>query len=301
MINQFKNIKESDKWINIIPLNKGWSNDKKFIVTDNNFQKYLLRISSIELFEKKKNQFKLLEKVSKLDILSSKPISFGKLNNNEIYMIMTYIEGEDAEEYIKKVTDIEAYNLGVKAGRILKELHKIEVPYEEINWNNKYQEKMQKKFKIAKECPRKIKDLDLLIDYIQKNLDLVKNRPQLFTHGDYHVGNLIVNNDEIGVIDFDKSQTADPYDDFKPFCWNVFISEYFETGLINGYFDNQIPQDFFPILALYAAEQLISHLPWAIQFGEKEIQIAYKVMNAIFDWYDDFNLVIPKWYKGIIE
>ena len=58
---------------------------------------------------------------------------------------------------------------------------------------------------------------------------------------------------------------------------------------------------FFEVLALYAAEQLLSHLPWAITFGEEEIKTAYKVMNAVLDWYDNFNLLIPKWYKEKIK
>ncbi|MGD9887420.1 MAG: phosphotransferase, partial [Bacilli bacterium] len=119
-------------------------------------------------------------------------------------------------------------------------------------------------------------------------------------HGDFHIGNMIINNGHIGIIDFDKNEIADPYDDFKPFCWNVFASPYFETGLINGYFNKQIPENFFPILAVYAAESLISHLPWAIRFGEEEMKVAYQVMDAVFEWYDGFNRLVPTWYKGIL-
>ena len=33
-------------------------------------------------------------------------------------------------------------------------------------------------------------------------------------------------------------------------------------------------------------------------FTEEEIKTAYKVMHAVMDWYDNFKLIIPKWYKG---
>lgn len=36
-----------------------------------------------------------------------------------------------------------------------------------------------------------------------------------YQHGDYHLGNMIVNNGHIGIIDFDKFATSDPMDDFK--------------------------------------------------------------------------------------
>ena len=84
-----------------------------------------------------------------------------------------------------------------------------------------------------------------------------------------------------------------------PFCWNVYASEYFETGLINGYFNNQIPNDFFKILALYAAESLISHLPWAMTFGKEEVETALKVTKSTLLWYDNFTREIPTWYKGV--
>lgn len=297
MFQEFSAIKESSTWISIEPLLKGWSKDKKYIITDQNNKKYLLRISNIDLYEKKLKQFNLLKSVEKLNINASKPIAFGKLNEKELYMLLSYLEGEDAESYVNKINDEEAYLLGFQTGKILKKLHSIPFDNIEKSWSEKYHEKIKRKIKTARDCPYKIANLDLIIEYVEANLDLVNNRPQLFAHGDFHLGNLIVNNGEIGVIDFDKNGIADPYDEFKPFCWNVFVNEYFETGLINGYFDNNVPSDFFKVLALYAAEQLLSHLPWAIQFGEQEIKTAYKVMDAVLDWYDNFNLIIPKWYK----
>lgn len=297
MLERFNKIEDSKNWIQIEPLLKGWSKDQKYIITDNKNKKYLLRISSIDLYNKKLQQFNLLKMVEKLNINASKPIAFGKLNDQEIYMLLTYLDGEDAETYVSKISDEEAYELGISAGKILKKLHSLPIVNNEKSWNEKYQEKMVRKISVARDCKYEIKQLDLLINYVEEHLDLVKERPQLFAHGDFHLGNLIVHNNKIGVIDFDKNGIADPYDEFKPFCWNVFVSEYFETGLINGYFDNNVPSEFFKVLALYAAEQLISHLPWAIQFGEEEIKTAYKVMDAVLDWYDNFKLIIPKWYK----
>lgn len=141
----------------------------------------------------------------------------------------------------------------------------------------------------------------MVIKYYQDNVNLMKNRPLLFSHGDYHLGNMIVNNGHIGIIDFDKNNIADPYDEFKPYCWNVIRNEYFETGLINGYFNNEIPNDFFPILKFYTAESLISHITWAVTFGEKEIKTAYEIAELASIWWDDFKLDIPTWYKGVVK
>ena len=57
----------------------------------------------------------------------------------------------------------------------------------------------------------------------------MKEINQVLTHGDYHLGNMIVNNHKIYIIDFDKSGPADPYDEFKPFIWNTKINMFFDS------------------------------------------------------------------------
>jgi aminoglycoside phosphotransferase (APT) family kinase protein len=139
---------------------------------------------------------------------------------------------------------------------------------------------------------------DLLVSFIKQNIDLVRNRPLAFQHVDFHVGNMLINDNGIALIDFDRSSMADPYDEFKPFVWNVQISPWFESGMVNGYFNDDIPSDFFPILALYAAESLISHIPWAMKYGETELHVAHQVAKDVLTWYDDFKRVIPRWYHA---
>ena len=77
-------------------------------------------------------------------------------------------------------------------------------------------------------------------------------------------------------------------------------SAFFETGLINGYFADAVPDDFFPILKLYTAETLISQLPWSVRFGQAEIDTALRVADLQMQWYDHFDADVPSWYKGIL-
>lgn len=284
--------------VDISLLSKGWSGDEKYILTDINNVKYLLRKSNPELYEKRKTQFNLLQEIEKLNINCVKPIEFGVLQSKEVYTILTFLEGEDAEEAILKLTDEEAYNLGIEAGIILKKIHSIKIPKQSQSWWERYQLKMQRKIDALIQCEYRLPMQEEIIKYYRENAYLMKERPLVFTHGDYHLGNMIINDKHIGIIDFDKINPADPYDEFKPFCWNVIRNEYFETGLINGYFENKIPVDFFKILKFYTAESLISHLPWATKFGNKEVSTALEISNKQMEWYDNFELTIPKWYKS---
>lgn len=282
------------------PLTKGWSKDKKYILTSKD-KKYLLRLSNISLYNKKKEQFELLKKIEKLDINCSRPVEFGKLDEENIYMILTYLEGESCEDVLPRLTNEEAYKLGIEAGQVLQKLHNIPVDTSNMSWKEKYKEKIPRKIKALKECKYKLPLEDFLIDYFISKSYLMEDRPLKFSHGDFHAGNMIVHKGKIGIIDFDKNTISDPYDELKPFCWNVFKSEYFETGLINGYFNNKIPEDFFKILKYYSVESLISQLPWSVQFGEEDIKTAYKVYDAMIKWWGNFNLDVPTWYKGIIN
>ena len=241
------------------PLTKGWSKDKKYILTSKD-KKYLLRLSNISLYNKKKEQFELLKKIEKLDINCSRPVEFGKLDEENIYMIITYLEGESCEDVLPRLTNEEAYKLGIEAGQVLQKLHNIPVDTSNMSWKEKYKEKIPRKIKALKECKYKLPLEDFLIDYFISKSYLMEDRPLKFSHGDFHAGNMIVHKGKIGIIDFDKNTISDSYDELKPFCWNVFKSEYFETGLINGYFNNKIPEDFFKILKYYSVESLISQL-----------------------------------------
>ncbi len=295
----FNNIPNSDSFIKIVKLSHGWSKDQKYHIYTNDNEEYILRVSDASLYEKRKKQFEYLQELEKLDLPIPRPISFGWLNDSEIYMLLTYLKGLPADEYVEKATEEEAYELGYNAGKILKKIHSINIINPETSWEDAYLLKIERKINFVNESPIKYQEKDLLIDYINNHLHLIKNRPYVFCHGDYHLGNMIVNNGKIFIIDFDKSGPSDPYDEFKPFIWNTKINLNFENGLINGYFNNNVPNNFFNVLALYTAESQISHLPWALTFGEEEIRIGFENLKIIMNDYDNFNITIPKWYKGV--
>lgn len=285
----------------IVPLNKGWSSDKKYILTDYNENKFILRISDKDVYEKRFNQYQLLKSLESLNLNYPKAVDFGYLDDDNIYLLLTYLEGEPAEEKIYKFNYMEQYRLGYQTGQMLKNIHSFKTEKNSPSWWEKYQAKSIRKIDAYLSCPIKHENSEFLINYYKDNMYLMKDRPQVLCHGDYHLGNMLINENAIVVIDFDKLSIADPYDEFKPYNWNVVRSEYFETGLINGYFDNNIPSDFFKILKFYTIEGIISHLPWAMTFGEEEVKTALKMYQEALKWYDNFNLEIPTWYKGVVK
>ena len=301
MLAGFEYLYEKYGIVSVTPLLKGWSGDQKYILENSNGQRYVLRLSDHDLYEKKKKQFELLKKIELLGLNCSRPIEFGTDADGDVYTLLSYLEGEDGETAVAALTDDAAYRLGTQAGKCLRKLHSVDIPPQALTWWDRYLKKMPRKIAALNACEYQLPLQDKILEYYETHCEIMKDRPLVLCHGDYHLGNMIVHNGRIGIIDFDKNGIADPFDDLKPFCWNVMVSAYFETGLINGYFDNSIPDGFWSVLKFYTAESLISQLPWSVTFGQQEIKTALRVARNQMKWYGNFELDVPTWYKGISD
>ncbi len=161
---------------------------------------------------------------------------------------------------------------------------------------------MDYKIKKYTECPLKYENGQAFIDYINENRHLLKNRPQTYQHGDYHIGNMMIGSDKkLYIIDFNRNDYGDPWEDIKAITWDVEASQMFASGRINGYFDNDVPEEFWRIFALYISCGILSSLPWAIPFGEEQIQVMVNQAKEVLSWYDNMKNPVPTWYKGVVE
>lgn len=108
----------------------------------------------------------------------------------------------------------------------------------------------------------------------------------------------ITDNKKIGVIDFNRYDIGDPWEEFNRIVFSIYVSKAFATGQINGYFNNNVPDKFFKLMALYIASNAISSVPWAIPFGTKEVDTMLSNINEMLEYYDCFNSYKPTWYKS---
>lgn len=91
---------------NKVLIDKGWSKDKKYCIKDENGNKYLLRISPIEEYEKKKAEFEIMHKIASMRIPMCEALEFCTLKEGA-YSIQTYIDGEDFEKVINNFYKID--------------------------------------------------------------------------------------------------------------------------------------------------------------------------------------------------
>ena len=71
--------------------------------------------------------------------------------------------------------------------------------------------------------------------------------------------------------------------------------------MVNGYFDSDVPLEFWKLLALYISSNTLSSLPWAIPFGEGKIETMCNQAKEVLSWYDNMKNPVPTWYKGVVE
>ena len=160
-----------------------------------------------------------------------------------------------------------------------------------------YNRKIDDKISKYKECPVQYENGQTFIEFLNANRELLKDRPQVFQHGDYHIGNFMIGEDgEIYVIDFDRFDLGDPWEEFNRIVWSAQVSPSFASGMIDGYFDHKVPDLFWKLLAIYILSNLVGALPWAVPYGVEEIAVMQNQAKEILEWYDDMKQIIPSWY-----
>ena len=216
------------------PINKGWSSDKKYCVTDENGTRYLLRVSDIAQHDTKQSEFNMMKQVASFGVPMCQPIEFGTCEDG-VYSIQSWIDGEDAEQVMSGYSDTEQYVYGLEAGRILRNIHSIPAPASQEDWE----------------------------------------------------------------IRFNRNDYGDPWEEFNRIVWCAQKAPLFASGMVNGYFDDNVPMEFWRLLALYISSNTLSSVYWAIPFGQDEVNTMLNQAKEVLSWYDNMRNLVPTWYfKG---
>ena len=278
-------------------LDKGWSNDTKYILSDDDDKKYLLRLSDRDQKDKKIKEYYLIQRCFKAGLPVQKPIDYGEADSY-YYLLLEWIEGDEAAEKLPLLPEAEQYRLGIEAGKNLWKIHQMNLEQPGETWESKASRKIYRKINMYNECEYKYEKGHLFLEYIEDHLHLLSNRRQVLHHGDYHVGNMIIDSSHrLHIIDFNRHDTGEPWEEFNRIVWSAQVSPAFASGQIDGYFKEGVPEDFWQLLLLYISANTLSSLPWGVPFGQTQIEIFMAQAQEILDWHDDMHSVIPSWYR----
>lgn len=269
-------------------ISSGASPILKYILKRDN-KLYLLRLYNTEFFQGRINAFNNMKLLSQKGIKVPQVMEYQTLDKEKYsYAIIEYIEGTSLDKVLTPENE-EFY--GELVGKKLRDFH--QVSSRQIDVKDKYLRSIEKKLKRISDQKIDI-NLDELINYIEQNKQYLEGTTSSIIHGDFHPGNLILSEDDIYFIDLDVCKENHPYSDLSS---NADNSDYrkFYSSLINSYFDNTPPEDFWRIYNLYGIMYLLDYILYAKREG-MPLSIAEKQIEEFLKNNNHFSTE-PSWYK----
>lgn len=287
------------RYKSIVYIDKGFSSDRKYCITTDLDEKFLIRISNIEEDQKKKNEFNLVNNLFDKKLPIPKPIEFG-VNHADgyVYTILEWIEGVEIESCLSDYSEEKQFQLGKKAGQILKNIHNNNLSKADGNWYNKYSKVIKPRLEAYLNEGVDFEGSKVLLKYLNDNKTLLLLRPQSIHHGDFHIGNIIISqNQELSIIDWhtvDFDNYGDPWYEFNRIDTNYTA---FASGQIYGYFNGEVPTEFWRLFAYYISASAITSIVWAKYNSIESMDEILDRNKEILIWFDDMKSLTPKWYK----
>ena len=300
----FEGITIADTFSAVKEIEKGMSGDRKYYIETIEGKKLLLRIAEAANYKSKKKDYDFLCRLNEAGLPVPKAMEFGMCEaGKSVYMLLEWMEGEEAEKVVPNMAEEKQYGIGVNSGQILRKIHDNSIiTGVEQDWYDRYFEVINPRIEAYKSKGIPFDGAEDILSFIEENKDLLHGRRQCNIHGDYHLGNLIINDgEELFVIDWqtvDFEGGGDPWVDFI----NIGIEHpAFAAGQIDGYFNHQVPEEFWRMLALYLSVSAITSIVWAKYFAPDQLDRVMELNRDVLKWYDGMKRVVPSWYRECKE
>ncbi len=134
-------LKELEKqldWPRIVKctvISKGFSLDQKYKIELANHERYFIKVCDSLARERKLEEYEYMSCFELLKILMPKLLHFVNLDKlNQCVQVFEWIDGEDGEDILGKLTEKEQYLAGKRAGEVLKTIHSVKRKNVEESW-----------------------------------------------------------------------------------------------------------------------------------------------------------------------
>jgi len=197
------------------------------------------------------------------------------------------------------MTPAQQYAVGHKAGEVLAEIHRALVSPDQVDDYAVRGDKYVRHQRFVQESRLSFRGQDRAEKYVAAHLDLLKDRPTTFRHGDYHPGNLIVQGEVlVGAVDFNRGDWGDPIEDFyKIAFFGAPLSQEYARGQILGYFGGDPPDGFWPLYNLYVAIVLPADIVWTQQHYPQHLGASLELIELITSTHDLEEGGPPAWWS----
>ncbi len=237
-----------------------------------NSKKYTFRIpgKNGNLLVDRNTEIEVINKVKDLNI----NVDLIYFDKDTGYKISTFVEGN----HINK-DNLDDELLSIVANR-LKDIHSIDTgdikSYDKENRLKRYEELSIKEGFIHSEKYSKIKS-----EYVKLNKD-IETFSQVLSHGDFMIGNIIINDSNVYVLDWEFSAVNDPYYDIA-----CFGNQDFDLALrlLEVYVDNPTVEDYrrLYINRLYQCLQWHNVAAYKDKIGlSKELSVPFDKLTEMY-------------------
>ena len=222
-------------------------------------------------------------------------VNYGKTKDNNYYLLLTYIDGNNGMEEIDKFNYDEQYDMGVCMGKTIKVLHSLHSKKMNRKYKNKITARIDKGldfYELHKEKLLFLGDINLSIEKLKETIN---ERPLTILHNDFHLGNMVINNSEISLIDFNRATLGDPFKEFDGIAWSAKYSVHFATGILDEYLKGENIDEFFKIFRQYLALWQIQMMQFIEDQNEDEKREVIDLIKFSIDWFGP-NINVPNWF-----
>jgi len=295
-----KDIPQYDTFRKVEYIKKGMSGDDKYYIESFDGKNMLLRLADISMYNQKRLEYEVVKDLYYKGRFVPEPIDFGMCNDKKsVFTLLSWIDGDTVEKILPKISKDEQYRIGYVSGENLRHIHAGKVRTIKGDWYDRYYAVINPRLEAYLNEGIDFAGAHLILDYLESNKYLLKERVQTQHHGDYHMGNMICSNDgSVYVIDWhtvDFDGYGDPWYEF-----NRLGVDYpaFASGQIAGYFNNEIPEDFWKLLAFYLSASAITSIVWAKYYSPESLEWVLNLNKNILRWFDNMKNPVPTWYLG---
>lgn len=278
-------------------ISKGWSSDKKFKVKLDDGRLGLLRIADLTVYERKWMEFNVMQALTEKKFPTSQPIELWR-DKSFVYSLYEWIEGHDMIDVASNLSNQQLYDLGCQAGNFLRELHSFPIDQTKRDWKTFYQSKIDQKIVAYQQSKESYNAGQVMLDFVQSHRHLLGHRPIVFQHGDFHTGNFLFGIDgRLKVLDFDRHDIGDPWEEFNRIVFTASLSPAFASGQIHSYFEGRVPAKFWSLLLLYLTVNNLGALAWAEQVSPDQIPLMKEQAAMLCSWFKGYEQEVPNWYQ----
>ncbi|MDD7383551.1 MAG: kanamycin kinase [Peptoniphilaceae bacterium] len=257
---------------------------------------FVIGLYEIELFKYIEVENKIAEALIKSNVDILKIYDFGIMPDlNCSYKILDFRPEENLKEYILNHDKKDNYNLGYKFGKILYDLHNLNIDGEIVDWKNQFLTGLNLllfNYGMIKESG--VKDY-LLLDHISENKRLLVNTASNLLYTNLNYKNIrVYSGDKINLRGLKTLKYGDGISDFIAINTLSILSPHFSKAVVDGYNNGKNPpRKFFRLMSFYEACFLLDQLV-KIR-NNKNSELGEDEIDKIINNYDNFTEFIPKW------